>query len=590
MVQKNKSVLGKFWHPASIDQQKASKIAQVNQISDFLSRLIANRVSTAQEAGEFLDPKIKDLMPDPFHLRDMQQGVHRAVKAIQNKEKICIFADYDVDGATSSALLKNVLRDIGVKAEIYVPDRIEEGYGPSNMAMAAIKQRGTDLLITVDCGSVAFDALAYASEIGLDVIVIDHHLSVDKMPRAVAVINPNRLDDPSSYTNLAAVGVSFLFAVALCTALKKEGFFTQNNIQPPDLLRQLDIVALGTVCDVMTLTGLNRAFVKQGLKIARARKNIGYAALCDIAQLEEAISCYHLGFVLGPRINAGGRVGDSSLGAALLSTTCSNQALKFSEELNVHNENRKAIEISILNEAYALASLQANDAMIFVYGEGWHPGVIGIVAGRLKESFNKPVAVVAINDGIGKGSCRSVKGCDFGAVLLEAKLNNILVAGGGHAMAAGFTVEEKNLSVLKEFLTSKFAIALAGSDAHLQEFYDLDLSPDSLNNDGIIDEINLLEPFGNGNPMPTFRFTDLFVLKADVVGGKHLKVMFAPSKNSGAAKPINAMAFNAVSTVIADIIMSKKPYNLTVYGNLKENIWQNRRTIQLHIKDLLIQQ
>lgn len=582
-----KSVLGKIWHPVSIEEDMVASISRDLQISDFLARLVSTRVSSSQEAFNFLDPKIKTLLPDPFHLIDMQKGVERVIKAIKNKEKICIFADYDVDGATSSALLKNVLRELEIEAEIYVPDRIEEGYGPTTAAMQKIKDTGTKLLITVDCGSVAFEALLHASEIGLDVIVIDHHISLDKLPKAIAVINPNRIDETSDYKNLAAVGVSFLFAVAFCSTLKKEGFFEDNAIRHPDLIKQLDIVALGTVCDVMTLTGLNRAFVKQGLKVAKSRTNIGYATLCDVAELQEAINCYHLGFVLGPRINAGGRVGTSSLGAALLSTKNSQRARELSEELSIHNNNRKLIELTILEEAHKAAKLQAKNAVIFVSCKGWHPGVIGIVAGRLKETYNRPVAVIAVNDSIGKGSCRSIKGCDFGSALMEASLNDMLIAGGGHAMAAGFTVEEIKLPVLQEFLENRFEAILKNSTSHLEEFYDLDLISSAVNDD-LIEEINKLEPFGNGNPSPVFKFNNLFVLKADVVGGNHIKVQFAPTRDSHSSKPLNAIAFNSVNTVLADVILSRKPYDLSVIGSLKANNWQNRQTVQLQIRDLII--
>ena len=582
-----KSVLGKLWQPVTIQEDLVTRISRELQIGDFLAKLVSTRVSSAEEAFDFLDPKIKKLLPDPFHLLDMQQGVERVVQAIKNQEKICIFADYDVDGATSAALLKNVFRELGVEVEIYVPDRIEEGYGPTLSAMQKLKDKGNKVLITVDCGSVAFEALLYAADIGLDVIVIDHHISLDKLPKAVAVINPNRIDEGSNYKNLAAVGVSFLFAVAFCWALRQQGFFEDNSIKHPDLIKQLDIVALGTVCDVMTLTGLNRAFVKQGLKIARSRANIGYAALCDAAELDEAINCYHLGFILGPRINSGGRVGTSSLGAALLSTNNSQKAKEISEELTIHNNNRKIIELTILEEAHKLAKLQANNAVIFVSGHGWHPGVIGIVAGRLKETYNRPVAVVAVNESIGKASCRSVKGCDFGSALMEAKLKGILLAGGGHAMAAGFSIEENKLPILQEFLEDKFKPILKNSTSHLEEFYDLELTASSINSN-LIEEINKLEPFGNGNPSPVFKFSNLFVLKADIVGGNHIKVLFASTRDSLSLTPISAIAFNSVNTVMAEIILSKKSYNLSVIGTIKENNWQNRQTVQLHIKDLII--
>ncbi len=584
-----KSVLGKIWQSNNPNEEQIANIARELQISDLLAQLIASRTKTLEEAINFFDPKLKNLLPDPFHLLDMEKGVDRIIEAINKKEKICIFADYDVDGATSSALLKNIFYEIGVEVDIYVPDRIEEGYGPTTKAMETLKHNGVDLIITVDCGSVAFDALLHASEIGLDVIVIDHHISLEIMPKAVAVINPNRIDETSPCKNLAAAGVSFLVTIALCSELKKRDFFTKKNITPPDLMKQLDIVALGTVCDVMILTGLNRAFVKQGLKIARRRNNIGYATLCDVASLDEAINCYHLGFVLGPRINAGGRVGTSSLGATLLSTKNKEQALKLAKELDLHNNNRKIIEITMLEEAYNIAKSQIKQSVIFVKGEKWHPGVIGIVASRLKEKYNKPVAVIAVNEGIGKGSCRSVKGCDFGSALIEAKLNNILIAGGGHAMAAGFTIDEAKIDMLHKHLEGIFAKSLNKSTSHLEEFYDLELTSKALNIE-LFEEISKLEPFGNGNPTPIFKISNLFVLKANIVGQNHLKIIFAPQKTSShSTKTIEAIAFNAVNTVMSEVVLAKKPHNLSVFGTIKLNNWNNRQSLQIQLKDLAIE-
>ena len=584
----SKSVLGKYWIATSYDESVISELSRVFGISDFLSRIISSRVDSLDHAESYLDPKIKSLLPDPFHLKDMDLAVDRLVKAISLKEKICIFADYDVDGATSSALIKNILRQIRIDSDIYVPDRIAEGYGPTVEAMQKIKDRGTSLIITVDCGSVAFDALEHASKLGMDVIVVDHHISMDKLPKAIAVINPNRLDETSECKNLAAVGVSFLFLVALISRLKKNNYFAKNNITLPNLMNQLDIVALGTVCDVMQLTGLNRAFVAQGLKVARARGNIGYKTLCDVAGIQEAINCYHLGFILGPRINAGGRVGKSSLGANLLSTTSTSDAMRMAEELDIYNQERKSIELTILDEAMEKAREQENDAMLFIEGEGWHPGVIGIVAGRLKEKYNKPTAVIAVNEGVGKASCRSVRGVDFGCKIIEAKQKNLLIAGGGHSMAAGFTVRADMMQELKSFLNREFRKALSGSDIHLQEQYALDLTSSAATLD-LVSEINIMEPFGNGNPAPIFRFSNVYVLKADIVASKHIRVMFAPCRDSHGSKPISAIAFNVIGGELGNVLLSRKSHNLSVFGTLKINSWQDRDTVQLQLKDLVIE-
>ncbi|MEM6338535.1 MAG: single-stranded-DNA-specific exonuclease RecJ [Pseudomonadota bacterium] len=584
----SKSVLGKYWFATSYDESFISELSRIFGISDFLSRIISSRVDSLDHAEKYLDPKIKSLLPDPFHLKDMNLAVDRLIKAISLKEKICVFADYDVDGATSSALIKNILRQIRIDSDIYVPDRIAEGYGPTVEAMQKIKDKGTSLIITVDCGSVAFDALEHASKLGMDVIVVDHHISMDELPKAVAVINPNRLDETSEYRNLSAVGVSFLFLVALISRLKKDNYFIKNNIALPNLMNQLDIVALGTVCDVMQLTGLNRAFVAQGLKVAKARGNIGYKTLCDVAGIQEAINCYHLGFILGPRINAGGRVGKSSLGANLLSTTSTSDAMRMAEELDIYNQERKSIELAMLDEAMEKAKEQENDAMLFIEGDGWHPGVIGIVAGRLKEKYNKPTAVIAVNEGVGKASCRSVRGVDFGCKIIEAKQKKLLIAGGGHSMAAGFTVRADMMRQLKDFLNNEFRKSLSGSDIHLQEQYALDLTSSAATLD-LVSEINIMEPFGNGNPAPIFRFSNVYVLKADIVASKHIRAMFAPCRDSHGSKPISAIAFNVVGGELGNVLLSRKSHSLSVFGTLKINSWQDRETVQLQLKDVIIE-
>ena len=582
----NKSISGKYWSAHSYDENFVSELQRYLGIDDFLARIISTRVSSITSAEQFLNPKIKSLLPDPFHLLDMQKAIDRIIKAINDNEKICIFADYDVDGATSAALLKNLFRALEINTSIYVPDRITEGYGPSLEAMQKIKSQGTKLVITVDCGSVAFEALEYATSLGLEVIVVDHHISMDNLPNAVAVINPNRLDETSECKNLAAVGVSFLFAVALCKSLKELNFFNKNNLQPPDLMQYLDLVALGTVCDVMQLTGLNRAFVAQGLKVAKNRVNIGYRALSDFANIQEPPNCYHLGFILGPRINAGGRVGRSWLGAHLLSTISEQEALEIATELDRYNEERKAIEYTVLEEAMSLAQAQINDPSLFIVGNNWHPGVIGIVAGRLKEKYNKPVAIIALNDGIGKASCRSIKGVDFGCKIIEAKQKGLVVAGGGHAMAAGFTVEEGQIHELGQFLNRKFAKDLQSTDSHLREFYDIDLSTAAATLE-LLAQIDKLEPFGNGNPAPVFRFSDVYVLRADIVGSKHIKVIFAPTKDSYSSKPLSAIAFNAVGTELGKVLLSPKSHQLSILGKLKANKWQDKETVQFQLYDII---
>ncbi|XVN40278.1 MAG: single-stranded-DNA-specific exonuclease RecJ [Rickettsia endosymbiont of Argas persicus] len=579
------SITGKVWQRKSINEERVIELCRSFQISDLLARIISSRIENLSKTEDFLKPKIKNLLPDPFHLLDMQKAVDRAIKAILSKQKICIFADYDVDGATSSALLKNVFKDLNIVCDIYVPDRIAEGYGPTPAAMQKIKDSGVGLLITVDCGAMAHEALQYAKDVELDMIVIDHHIATEILPEAVAIVNPNRVDETSECKHLAAVGVAFLFATAILSELKKQNYFTEKLM--PNLMKYLDLVALGTVCDMVKLTGLNRAFVASGLKVMQQRQNIGIRTLYDIAGLNEVPKCYHLGFILGPRINAGGRVGQSSLGANLLSTDCSNEALKLAEELERHNNERKVIEMLMIEEAMKIAKMQQDSNLLFIVKEGWHPGVIGIIAGRLKEKFDKPVAVIALNDGIGKASCRSVAGVDFGAEIINAKIKNLLITGGGHAMAAGFTVAAEKIQELQEFLNNAFRISINKLENYKQAEYDLDLAVKSVNLP-LMEELSNLEPFGQGNHEPIFKFDNLFVLKADIVGSKHIKCLLAPNKEGFGNKALSAIAFNSVGTVFEETLLSTKTHNISVLGTLKTNNWQNNYTIQLVIKDIII--
>jgi len=579
-----KSANGKIWQQKHINEHYVSELRSRLGISDLLAKILSSRALSLELAFSFLSSKIKHLLPDPFHLLDMDKAVNRTIEAILKQEKIYIFADYDVDGATSSALLKNIFRDLDKNVDIYVPDRIEEGYGPTEYSFQKIKDSGAELVITVDCGTSSYQALKYAKKIGLDVIVIDHHISIDIPPEPVAIVNPNRIDETSDYTYLAAVGVAFLFATALLSSLKKQLGYTKTL---PNLMQYLDLVAIGTVCDVMPITNLNRAFVTQGLKVMKQRLNIGIKTLCDMAGIEEKLNCYHLGFVLGPRINAGGRVGKSSLGANLLSSLLQSEASELSSELEKHNNERKVIELIMIDEAMSIAENQNDQKLLFIVGDRWHAGVIGIIAGKLKEKFNKPVAVIALVDGIGKASCRSIKGIDFGAKIIEAKNQELILTGGGHAMAAGFTVAENKLPELQQFLYTLFENDFKNLPPHEIEEYEEELTTSSINLD-FMDELATLEPFGNGNPDPIFKFSNLFVLKADVIAGKHIRCLLAPSKDAFGSKAISAIVFNVVPGSIEKILMNPKPSRINVLGSLKINFWKEQKRIQLQIKDVFI--
>ncbi|MFT6259329.1 MAG: single-stranded-DNA-specific exonuclease, partial [Rickettsiales bacterium] len=416
----HQSILKKTYQPTPVDERLALAIHQRLGVALSVARVLAGKNlidsgdSDFSQIENFLNPTIKSSLPNPFDLLDMDKAVEKIISTIKDNKKITVFGDYDVDGATSSALLKRFFASIGVDIGIYIPDRALEGYGPNVDALLNLKKQGTDLVITVDCGTVSFAPLEAAKKVGLDVIVIDHHIGAFEKPEAIAIINPNRLDEKFPDKHLAAVGVSFLLAVAVNKELRESGFYTQNNLSQPNLLNLLDLVALGTVCDVMSITGVNRAFVSAGLKIMKNRSNIGIRALFDAANLDEEPSSYHLGFVLGPRINAGGRVGKSDLGARLLSSNNEDEVKKIAEELNIHNSRRKDIEVNILLEAKELTE-KRDDAVLIASSKEWHQGVIGIVASRIKDLHGKPTAILAIKDGIGKASCRSISGVDFGS-------------------------------------------------------------------------------------------------------------------------------------------------------------------------------
>ena len=596
----NLSANKKNWRIKAVDEDRVSVIRRRYGISDFLAQILSSRLNNDEDICHFLEPKLKYLMPDPYHLLDMDKAVSRILSALKHKEKIYIFADYDVDGATSSSLLKSFFRDLGHDVGIYVPDRIQEGYGPSKIGMQRIKDMGASLVITVDCGTMAHEALDFAHSIGLDVIVIDHHLNNDILPKAVAIVNPNRLDENSQYGYLAAVGVTFLVVSAILSALKKYSLLSQKKM--PNLLSYLDLVALGTVCDVMPLIKLNRVYVAQGIKIMTKTQNIGLKALQQSSGINEKISCFHLGYILGPRINAGGRVGKADLGANLLASTCEVEAKKIASELEKHNNERKVLELVMQERANIIAEAQADKNLLFIAEEGWHPGVIGIIAGKIKEKYNKPVAVIALNDGVGKASCRSVKDVDFGVKILKAKQQDLLLAGGGHSMAAGFTVAQDKLADLQIYLENLFDQDFANKDRENFSEYNFELTPSSVNEE-FLRELSRLEPFGVSNYEPLFKIANLFVLKADIVGNKHIRCTLAlshgkrNSRNSYSDysndssylhKPIYAIAFNSVGSEIEKILLNRKPLNMDVIGTFKENVWQGRSSIQMQIKDLII--
>ena len=575
------SVTGAIWQLNQASDRMSLAISQQYNIPEIAARVMASRGFDIENAEDFINPTLKSLMPDPFHFKDMEKAASRVADAVMNNEKIAIFGDYDVDGATSSALLKRYLRACGNSPLIYIPDRIDEGYGPNAPAMRELAAQGIKLCITVDCGTLSFEPIEAANKAGMEVIVIDHHLGAEKLPDAIAVVNPNRLDENSGYRNLAAVGMCFMLAVAVSSKLR---IINSANFKAPDLLSLLDIVALGTVCDVMPLTGLNRAFVAQGLKILRNRKNTGLAALSDVAGIDNVPTAYHLGFVLGPRINAGGRVGKADLGARLLSTDNYDEAFKIAQELDKFNAERKTIEQFVLDDAIAQTENKSDDPVIFACGKGWHPGVIGIVASRLKEKYNRPAAVISIDDGLGKASARSVSGVDFGAAVISAQNEGLLVKGGGHAMAAGFTVEENKISVLHEYLCTRFEKNENIFSARKRKF-DGFLTISALNLH-LAKSLSKIEPFGSGNHEPLFVITDAFLSKAEIIGKDHIRCFISDGMAGGTGKTIKAMSFRSVDTDLGNFLLSASGKNLCFLGKIKVNSWQGYEKAEFFLEDV----
>jgi len=550
---------------------------------DLITQLILARGCVREEVDAHRAPTIRHFLPDPSVFRDMDAAARRLADAIGAHERVTVYGDYDVDGATSAALLIRLLRALGLEAGYYIPDRLMEGYGPSGEALVRLAGAGTSLIVTVDCGAQAFEALEMASAAGVDVIVVDHHKCASELPRAFALVNPNRLDesaDAAAHGHLAAVGVAFLLGAALVRELRVRGFF--DGRPEPRLIDLLDLVALGTVADVAQLRGLNRAFVAQGLKVMARGENIGLAALARASRLTRAPLCHDLGFALGPRINAGGRVGKSDLGVRLLTTTDEEEARSLSAELDRLNEERRAIEAMVQEQAERLAQTQANRAVVLVSGEGWHPGVIGIVAGRLKEKLGRPTIVVAADGtGIGKGSGRSIAGVDLGAAVLAAKDSGFLIAGGGHAMAAGLTVAMATADAFHAFLDERLGSQIGAARAERRLALDALLSPRGVNPD-LVTKLEEAGPYGVGWPAPRIATGPLRVIKADIVGSGHVRLILSGSDGAS----LKAIAFRQGDTALGqELLASPRDRALWFAGRAKIDEWSGGRSAELHVDD-----
>lgn len=577
------SVLGKKWAFSAADARLAEGISQAYGLPEIVSRLLVSRSVSFDKVEEFLNPSIKTQLPDPSTLRDMDKAAERIADAIVNGEKVAVFGDYDVDGATSTALLRRFFRALGQDLRIYIPDRIAEGYGPNAPALLKLKDEGINLVITVDCGATAFEAVEVGTKAGLDIVVLDHHRAEARLPEAFAVVNPNRLDDTSRQGHLAAVGVTFLALVAVNRILRARGFYT-DKAPEPRLLSWLDLVALGTVCDVVPLTGVNRAFVSQGLRVMSLRQNPGLVALSEVGGVSEPPNTFHAGFVFGPRVNAGGRVGSADLGAKLLSTDDPLEARALALQLHQFNAERKAIEEAVLEQALAAAVEAAarDDLVIVVAGEGWHPGVIGIVAARIKEKFSRPACVVAFDDkGLGKASGRSVPQIDLGGAVIAARQQGLLVNGGGHGMAAGFTVARDQFDALRAYLNAHAREQLKG-EAYAPELrVDGVLSVPGLTL-SLAEKLALLAPYGSGHAEPRFVLSGVKIARPAVVGEKHVSC-FIQDISGGAS--IKGIAFRALDTALGETLLKAGGQPLHLAGHVSLNHWQGKTSVQFQIVD-----
>lgn len=580
----NRSAKGQRWVARLQDTRTAEAMAQQHELPEILCRVLAGRGVGIDEAEAFLNPTLRTLMPQPSAFRDMEKGAARLAQAIRSGEKIGIISDYDVDGVSSASLMLRFLKAVGSSAHVYIPDRVSEGYGPSEKAVQALKDEGTQLLLTLDCGVLSHDPLAHAASLGLETIIVDHHQAGAELPEAHAVINPNRQDDVSGQGHLCAAGVVMILVAATNKLLREQGHYA-DSIAEPNMLQWLELVALATVCDVVPLKGLNRAYVTQGLKIMARRENPGLAALADVAGLKRRPDVYALGFMLGPRLNAAGRVGHADEALALLSATDRGEAANLARNLDDLNRKRQTIEMRAVDEALAQAELslgkERKPAIIVASAEGWHPGVVGLVAARLKERFRLPAFALAINGktGLAVGSGRSVTGVDLGSAVRAAMEQGILVKGGGHAMAAGLTVANEKLAELRQFLDDALSsqVEAARDDALLVD--------GALTATGAtLDLIELLEqagPYGSAHPSPMFVFPAHRVVYADAAGTDHIRCTIASSDGTR----MKAIAFRVMGTQLGELLLSERQMPLHIAGRLVADEWGAKRQPSLQIED-----
>ena len=576
------SLGGNIWNIAQPDERTTEMLCQHLGLTPNMAKLLNIRNIPESDIQNFLNPKLSTMMPNPSILKDMDKAAERLAEAIIKHQKVAIIGDYDVDGATSTSVLRLFLTYCGLETAVHIPER-EEGYGPSTLAFEEFSAFGADLVVTVDCGTSAFEVLDEAGK-NFEIIILDHHEAETKLPKVYAVVNPKRLDQSDERPDLgymAAVGVVFMTIVAVNRILRNKGFYTKD-LPEPNLMHWLDLVALGTVCDVVTLLGLNRAFVTQGLKIMAARQNLGIKTLIDIAKIKDKPDAYHLGFVLGPRINACGRVGKSFVSSKLLCSQNPLEAEKLAEELDNYNQERKDIECYVLEQAIEILEGTPQEwPMAFVYSTGWHQGVIGIVAGKLKERYNLPAFVMSIETDEVKGSARSIAGVDLGALIIAAKEKGVITKGGGHTMAAGFSLTEEQIPEFKKFAGEYISKQLNNTTPHPIIDVDLSISLAAATKE-LCQELEQLKPFGTGNPEPTILIREVYLKKTYIIGSGHIKCELT----SLSGHRLSGIAFKIADTEIGKEILSSQQNCYDVVGNLRFNRWNGSTSLQFVITDI----
>jgi len=575
------SVSGKNWILKRFNEQDISFIKDNFFLDELTAKLLAIRNIKKENLSNFLNPSIKNTIPNPNVLKDMEKTTLRTINAIINNEKIGIFGDYDVDGASSSAILGRYFKEINLPFEIYIPDRTTEGYGPSIKGFEELLKKNSKLIFTVDCGTLSYEPINFLFKRNIDVLVLDHHQSESTLPKAYSIINPNRIDDKSNLNYLCAAGVCFMFLISLNRHLRKINWFKINNKNEPNLINYLDLVSLGTVCDVVPLIGVNRAIVSQGLKILKLKSNLGLKTLIDVCKIESTPTSYHLGYVLGPRINAGGRVGKCSHGVNLLLDINPKKVFKIACELDDYNKQRKLIEKNLLDEVL-LNIKDISDPVLILNGNNWHEGIIGIIASRIKEKFNKPTIIISKGKLIAKGSARSMINFDIGSIIISAVQNGILIKGGGHKMAGGFSIKNENIIKFRDFVIKRYLKLKVDTFEIKKIFIDSVIAPSAVNIE-FFNKVNNLAPFGSGNLEPKFSIENLRSVNSKIVGEKHIKSVLTGEDGS----IVKSIAFNATgSDIEAYLINNNRPFNIV--GKLSLNEWKGQKNVEFIIDDISV--